>query len=59
MDDSVQLSFDEYNLYQPEKWAIETCMNKHDGHITRTAAELGLTRGALYRRFEKYDIKKY
>jgi DNA-binding NtrC family response regulator len=58
-DDPVQLSFDNYNLDQLEKWAIETCLNKHEGHITRTAAELGLTRGALYRRFEKHDIKKY
>jgi len=59
VDESVQLSFEEYNLDQLEKWAIETCLNKHGGHITHTADELGLTRGALYRRFEKYDIKKY
>jgi DNA-binding NtrC family response regulator len=59
MDESVQPSIEDYNLDLLEKWAIETCLNKHDGNITRTADELGLTRGALYRRFEKYDIKKY
>jgi DNA-binding NtrC family response regulator len=59
LDESVQPSLEDYNLDQLEKWAIETCLNKHKGHITHTAAELGLTRGALYRRFEKYDIKKY
>jgi two-component system response regulator HydG len=59
VDETLQLSFEEYNLDQLEKWAIETCLNKHNGHITHAAAELGLTRGALYRRFEKYDIKKY
>jgi DNA-binding NtrC family response regulator len=58
-EDTLQLSFEEFNLDQLEKWAIENCLQKHDGHITRAAEELGLTRGALYRRFEKHDIKKY
>jgi len=58
-DDMPQLHFDRLNLKMIEKWAIESCLEKHEGHITKAAAELGITRGALYRRFDKYEIKKY
>jgi transcriptional regulator with PAS, ATPase and Fis domain len=44
------------NLEKIEKWAVQTCLRKHGGHISKTAAELGLTRGALYRRLEKYGL---
>jgi transcriptional regulator with PAS, ATPase and Fis domain len=47
---------DDYNLDNLEKWAIRSCLKKHAGNVTRTAAELGLTRGALYRRMEKYGL---
>lgn len=58
-DNNEQLEFNNFNLYNIEKWAIESCLEKHKGHITKAAQELGLTRGALYRRFEKHEIKKY
>jgi DNA-binding NtrC family response regulator len=58
-DQSQPLQFDHLDLDRIEKWAIETCLGKHDGHVTRAASELGITRGALYRRIEKYEIKKY
>jgi len=45
-----------YNLEQIEKKAIENCIQKYTGNLTRAAAELGLTRGALYRRIEKYGL---
>lgn len=44
------------NLELLEKWAIEQALKKHLGNISQAAAELGLSRGALYRRMEKYDI---
>ena len=31
VDESVQLEFEDYNLDQLEKWAIETCLKKHTG----------------------------
>lgn len=40
-----------------EKSAIEKALAKHSGNISRTADELGLSRAALYRRMEKYDLK--
>ncbi len=45
-----------YNLDQIEKRAIEECIRKHTGNLTKAASELGLTRGALYRRIEKYGL---
>jgi DNA-binding NtrC family response regulator len=45
-----------YNLNNLEKWAIEECLRKHGGNVTRASEELGLTRGALYRRIHKYGI---
>lgn len=55
---SVKTEMDEssYNLEQLEKIAIENCIKKHTGNLTKAAAELGLTRGALYRRIEKYGL---
>jgi DNA-binding NtrC family response regulator len=45
-----------FNLDNLEKWAIRSCLKKYGGNVTKTAAELGLTRGALYRRMEKYGL---
>jgi len=58
-DHSEKLQIDSLNLERIEKWVIESCLEKHDGHITKAALELGITRGALYRRFDKHEIKKY
>lgn len=40
-----------------EKAMIIKAMAHHDGNISRVAEALGLSRAALYRRFEKYGIK--
>ena len=45
-----------HNLEDLERSAIEQVIDKHDGNISRAAKELGLTRAALYRRLNKYDI---
>ncbi|OEK04741.1 sigma-54-dependent transcriptional regulator [Roseivirga misakiensis] len=45
-----------FNLEDLEKWAIESSIKKHQGNISNAAEELGLSRGALYRRMEKYEI---
>lgn len=47
----------DFNLENLEKWAIQSCLEKHNGHITHVAEELGITRGALYRRLEKYELQ--
>ncbi|GAB3423468.1 sigma-54-dependent transcriptional regulator [Niabella aquatica] len=47
---------DTTNLELLEKSTIIRVIEKYDGNITRAAKELGLTRTALYRRLNKYDI---
>lgn len=50
---------DEHNettLSAVEKNTILRVIEKHSGNITKAARELGLTRTALYRRLNKYDI---
>lgn len=39
-----------------EKNTILSVIKKHKGNISRSAEELGITRAALYRRLEKYDL---
>lgn len=46
----------DYNLENLEKWAIQNAINKYKGNISHAAKELGLSRGAMYRRMEKYDL---
>lgn len=48
--------FDNYNLEKVEAWAIRRAIKKHEGNISHVAKELGLSRGALYRRLERYGI---
>lgn len=45
-----------HNLEDLEKRAIEQALQKQNGNISQAAKELGLTRGALYRRLEKYGL---
>lgn len=47
---------DTLQLEEMEVLLIKKAMQKHNGNITETARELGLTRASLYRRLEKYGI---
>ena len=44
-------------LDEIEHAMIERCLDHYDGHITRVAEALGLSRAALYRRFKKYGLE--
>jgi DNA-binding NtrC family response regulator len=46
----------DFKLSAMEKNTILKVIDKHSGNITKAAKELGLTRTALYRRLNKYDI---
>ena len=46
----------DFRLTTVERNAIQKVIEKHNGNITKAAKELGLTRTALYRRLNKYDI---
>lgn len=44
-------------LDEVERERIVASMERHGGNVSRVAAELGLSRGALYRRLEKFNLK--
>lgn len=43
-------------LEEMEKLMVQKAIDKHKGNISRAAADLGLTRAALYRRIEKFEL---
>ncbi len=44
-------------LDEIEKQTIIQALGKHSGNLSHVASALGISRAALYRRLEKYDIK--
>ncbi|MFC2186313.1 sigma-54-dependent transcriptional regulator [Fulvivirgaceae bacterium LMO-SS25] len=56
LDSPEAVSFDHLNIEDVEKILIRKALQKHGGHITKAADELGLTRSSLYRRLEKYGL---
>jgi len=44
-------------LEEMEEGMIRSCMERFEGNVSRMAEALGLSRAALYRRFEKYGIE--
>ena len=44
------------NLDRAERMLVEQALKKHAFNISNAATELGLTRGALYRRMEKHGL---
>jgi two-component system response regulator HydG len=55
-ENSGDLVFDQLNLEKLERWAIKKAIDKHKGNVSHAALELGLSRGAMYRRMEKYGV---
>jgi len=52
----VEDNNNDLKLSAVERSTILKVIQKHNGNITMAAKELGLTRTALYRRLDKYDI---
>lgn len=53
---AAEAASDTLNLELLERNAVEQALKKHAGNISQAARDLGLTRMALYRRMEKYDL---
>ncbi len=53
---SNELQLENITLEEMERRAIRKVMAKYDGDISKAAISLGLSRAALYRRLEKYQI---
>ncbi len=54
--DDADFTFEQLNLEKLEAWAVRKAIAKHHGNISHAADELGISRGAIYRRIEKYGI---
>lgn len=55
-EDPFDPDMDNLNLQDIEIMLIEKALAKHSGNISKAARDLGLTRAALYRRMEKYNL---
>ena len=44
------------SLSSLERSAIAACIAKHNGNLSLVAKELGISRGALYRKIEKHGL---
>ena len=53
---SLSVHGDSLNLDQLERQMIERALRMHHFNVSLAAAELGLSRGALYRRMEKHGL---
>ena len=53
---SLPVGGDSLNLDQLEKQMIERALRMHHFNVSLAASELGLSRGALYRRMEKHGL---
>ena len=51
-----ELVLESLNLEEVERAVIEAALRRYGGNVSRVARELGLSRAALYRRLEKYDL---
>ena len=48
--------YDTFNLEVLEQRTVRAALKHHHGIVSHAAKALGLTRGAIYRRLEKYDL---
>ena len=48
--------FDTFNLEILEQRTVRAALKHHQGNVSHAAKALGLTRGAMYRRLEKYGL---
>jgi transcriptional regulator with GAF, ATPase, and Fis domain len=46
----------DFNLEMLEQRTVRAALKYHQGNVSKAAKALGLTRGAMYRRLEKYDL---
>jgi transcriptional regulator of acetoin/glycerol metabolism len=47
---------EEMTLEDAEKYLIQKSLGRYQGNVSRSAEALGLSRSALYRRLQHYDI---
>ncbi|TMO73423.1 sigma-54-dependent Fis family transcriptional regulator [Pseudoalteromonas sp. S3785] len=55
-DINNQLQYDTFDLDILEQRTVRAALKHHQGNVSHAAKSLGLTRGAMYRRLEKYGL---
>ncbi|WP_218277346.1 helix-turn-helix domain-containing protein, partial [Pseudomonas sp. FW305-BF15] len=55
-DDAQRVPETVRSLAQSEQAMIDAALKRHAFNVSRAAAELGLTRAALYRRMARYGL---
>ncbi|MBE0364588.1 hypothetical protein PULV_a2312 [Pseudoalteromonas ulvae UL12] len=50
------ITYDTFDLEVLEQRAVRAALKHHQGNVSHAAKALGLTRGAMYRRLEKYGL---
>ncbi|TMP68609.1 sigma-54-dependent Fis family transcriptional regulator [Pseudoalteromonas sp. S1609] len=55
-DINNQLQYDTFDLDILEQRTVRAALKHHQGNVSHAAKALGLTRGAMYRRLEKYGL---
>jgi len=55
-DDDSEKTMVNLNLEEMEEFLIKKALKKHRGNISLAAEDLGLSRAALYRRMEKFEL---
>jgi len=53
---NTSLNYDTFDLEVLEQRAVRAALKYHAGNVSHAAKALGLTRGAMYRRLEKYGL---
>ncbi len=60
LEDIIEIQTEkDVQLSDIEKHTIDKTLQKHNFNISKAADELGLSRAALYRRIEKYELGKH
>ena len=52
-------AFDEMTLEEAERTLIERALRRYGGNVTDAARALGVSRSALYRRLQQFEIKEH
>lgn len=57
VNQEISARLDEMSLEEMERFLIKKALDRFEGNVSQTAEALGLSRGALYRRLQRFGIE--